>query len=449
MSGRSGRAGWRRMMARGSGARRLIGGASATTGMKLVSMGLRFAATICLTRLLGVENYGVYAFVFTLMTVLGEPVFGGLRTLMLRNTAQLKARDDWPGLAGLRQSMGRITLGATLGVGLLLPLIGLAMEGGARGPTFVACVAAAPLPILLGLMRHSEGALIGQGHVIAGQIPKLLLRPLLTLAVLGGWLWAAAPLNAAGALWLLGATALLGLIAYRVADRRYRPPQLQGVAPRHDTRRWLSGGLPLMISAGFYIVEHQGAVLVIGALADARTTGLFHAAMRLAELTGLVYASANIVLQPRVARLHARGEMRRLQRLIGLSTLAMCGVTAAIAAGIWLWGDILLRLFGTEFTEAHGALAVMAGGVVLSVALGPSTMILPMTDRAGDAARGVILGAIVNVGLSAALVPHYGLMGAAAAQPAAVLTAKSYLAWRVRRGTGIDPTLLGGLRLLH
>jgi O-antigen/teichoic acid export membrane protein len=51
-------------------------------------------ASVTLSRLLGPETFGVYTFVFSLITLIGLPVHMGLPTLILRETARADKADD-------------------------------------------------------------------------------------------------------------------------------------------------------------------------------------------------------------------------------------------------------------------------------------------------------------------------------------------------------------------
>ena len=63
-------------------------------GLKVTYAGLTFLATILLVRLLGAAAYGVFAYIFALITVLSIPAQFGLPPLVLRETAKGIARKD-------------------------------------------------------------------------------------------------------------------------------------------------------------------------------------------------------------------------------------------------------------------------------------------------------------------------------------------------------------------
>ena len=66
--------------------RKMILGGINTMGLKVFNLVAMFAVSVVLARTLGVEEYGHYVFVFTLVGLLSEPQFIGLRSLAVRHT---------------------------------------------------------------------------------------------------------------------------------------------------------------------------------------------------------------------------------------------------------------------------------------------------------------------------------------------------------------------------
>jgi O-antigen/teichoic acid export membrane protein len=126
-----------------------------------------------------------------------------------------------------------------------------------------------------------------------------------------------------------------------------------------------------------------------------------------------------------IARLYAAGEIERLQRVVTTAARAVLLVSLPIAAPLILFGDWLLSFFGPNFTTGRTALAILTAGQLFNVAIGSVGQLLVMTGHEGDAARGIGIGALLNIVLCAALIPRWGMEGAATA------TATSTIAWNL------------------
>ena len=418
-------------------------GTAATLSMKLVSIALRLAVTLLLTRLLGVTDYGVYVFIFALMSTLSEPLFGGLRTLAVRCAGEYYAVPDWPLLHGLRRRLRQTMLLLSVVSGLFVLGVGWLKSTGTTDPVFHAYALAALMPLFLGQMRVGEGLLLGQGRTATAQFPKLILRPVLTLLFFGPALFVQASVSLTQAFAMLLTAALMTYLSEIWLEHRAFPPAAQRARPTYRTGSWLRMGLPLGATTGLYMIEQQGAVLVLGLAATPEETGQFHVAMRVAELVMLVYAAVNIVLEPIVARFHAQGDTARIQRAASMAALVTTLATGAALVLLTIWGRALLAMFGEEFIEGHGVLQILVWGHLINALIGTPGSILPMMDHAGESLKAAILGAILTLGLCFLLIPSLGLTGAAWATASGVVVSEAYMAWRVYRLTGVNTTVTG------
>ncbi len=80
---------------------RLVRGGLGSLALKLASTALGFILVILLARSLGPEGYGVYAFVFAIVSLLAIPTQLGLPQLVVRETAKAQAAERWGLMRGL------------------------------------------------------------------------------------------------------------------------------------------------------------------------------------------------------------------------------------------------------------------------------------------------------------------------------------------------------------
>lgn len=411
--------------------------------MKLVSIALRLAATLLLTRLLGVTDYGVYAFIFALMSTLSEPVFGGLRVLAVRYASGYYAISDWSFLRGLRRRLRQTMLVLSAVGGLCVLGVGGLKSTGVTDPVLHAYALAALMPLFLGQMRIGEGLLLGLGRTATGQFPKLVLRPFLAGLLFGAALLAGTRVSLTEAFAMLLAAAVMAYICQAWLEYRAFPSAAQQAQPTYRTSVWLRAALPLGATTGLYMLEQQGAVLVLGLAATPEQTGQFHVAMRLAELVMLVYAAVNIVLEPVIARFHAKGEIARIQKAASMAALVTTLATGSALVLLTIWGRALLAMFGDGFAGGYGALQILVWGHLINAMIGAPGSILPMIDHAGESLKAAIMGAALTLGLCFLLIPSLGLTGAAWATASGVVVSEAYMAWRVYRLTGVNATIMG------
>lgn len=414
--------------------------------MKLAGIGLTFLATIVLTRVLGAEQYGVYVFAFTLVGILSEPQFVGLRTLAVRNAAVYVDRGQSALLAGLAIRLRSVAIyGGIAAFGVLL------IAGWLMGPKFGSgtlwvFVAGAALPFLLGYNRISDGMLRGAHLVMTSQFPKLIVRPALLLVYVAvGALLAGSAFNATWAMGMQVGAAATAAIVYVLLIRRHLGGHLKGAAPQFRTREWLHGMFPLMLSGVFQIIDTRAGVLMLGVLGVAADTGRFHATIRLAELIALVQAVANIVVEPWIARYCASGELDKLQRKVTTAARLVFFATLPVSLLVIWQGAAVLAIFGPEFVAAAPALTILAIAQVVKAALGTLAPLLNMAGYPRETVVGMAIGLAAHIVLGVLLIPKLGLVGAAWAALISMLVWKIYLMFRVHRLLGLYTTALGPL----
>jgi len=426
----------------------LVRGGVGSLALKLLHAGLTLLVAVVLARFLGPAQYGIYAFAFAVVTVLAIPVQFGLPMLVVRETAVGRARSDGPAVRGIwLWSLRFVLIGSALVViaGAVLLAFSWGRLDSISRLTFLWAL---PLVPLMALGALHGAALRGFDRVVLGQLPDHVLRLVILAAlVVVGLAWVG-DLTAPRAMGMHVAAAALALIAAHAFLRRVRPAD-DSVASvdRADSRRWMLATLPLGFIAAAQIVNTRADTLLLGFLAGAESVGLYQVAVHGAQAVALALGAVSLVVAPRFAALYEQGEMERLQRLVTLSARAVALVTLPVVLVLVFFGGSLIRwIFGVEYQPAHLPLAILAAGQLANAGFGTVGALLNMTGHERATARGLALAAGLNIALNLALIPPFGISGAAAA------TAVSLVAWNImlwnssRRLLGINSLALSGMR---
>lgn len=417
-----------------------IVGSITTKGMSLI---LSFLVAVVLARHLGPADYGIYAFVYSLITFLAIPIQSGLPTLIVRTISAGEARQQWGPIRGLLHRAGLLVFGLAAifcVVGYFIAY-GAAQEGSARATTFLVAIFLLPL---LGLGAIRTAALRGLRRIISGLFPEQVLRPglfvmLLLVAA------AAAPngLTPELAMELHVAAALVAFVVGAFLLARALPEAVRKVEPVYETRAWLASLLPLSIISGVQIINSQAGTLIIGLLGTDTEVGIYRVAERGASLALFTFGAINIVIAPYISRSYVQGEIARLRRLITATSLVSLSMALAVTSMFVAFGDQVIALvFAQEYVEAQSPLVILCVGYVFSAAIGPVAIILNMSGHERDTALGIGSAAGLNVLLTFLLVPRYGIEGAAAATAVSTLIWSSFLAWKVYRHLNIYPAVI-------
>jgi O-antigen/teichoic acid export membrane protein len=194
------------------------------------------------------------------------------------------------------------------------------------------------------------------------------------------------------------------------------------------------------------VISSQTSVVLVGTIKGAEAAGAYAAVSRVAILVSFVLQAASVALAPAIAGMYAAGEMGRLQRMITKSNRLVLLFSLPFALCFILFDRQVLAIFGEGFTQGGAALAILSLGYLFSAAMGSVRMLLIMTGHERDAATAVGMSAALNVVLNVALIPGYGLEGAATATAVSIVATNLLLAILVRRRLGIYASALGRVR---
>ena len=419
----------------------LVRAVAGSSAVQAAGMLVTFLVGVQLARGLGVEGYGYYGIAMAVITIAGVPGEYGIPKLVTREVAAASASDDRPRMFGVLRFADRATW--VLAALALLTAVLLAFFLSAERSSIVITAILLGLPIvpLAAFARSRGGALQGLHHVVLGQIPFNLVRPLLmALLLLGLFTWnpgAGAP----EAMALNVATAAAALVLSELWLRS-RLPAERPARLTQASRQWLASCVPLTLARAIGVLHGQTIILVLGILATSADVGLFRIALSTMAVVGLPVMLMNQVVAPVLAKLYAEGDQGRLRKVCTRASQAMTAAVMALTLPLVLWGRPLIRaIFGEDYVPAYAALLLMCAAQIVSAAFGPNATLLTMTHHERRVTRAMTLGLLVNVALVAALAPMWGVTGAALAGVGGALFWNSMAWFDAKRLLDIDTSL--------
>lgn len=383
-------------------------------------------SSVALARALGPETYGIYAFVFSLITLLGLPVKMGLPTLIVRETARSDQAGDGALMHGIWRWSDRAMALMSAAV-LALSAAYVWLVAGLESPRMIALLCALPLVPLIGLAEARGAAIRGLRRVALGSAPDKILRPLLLAGAVSavGWVSVVSP-SAAQVYLIHCGVALVTVVVASVIAARIRPQHPGTEAPRTTPRAWIAAILPISALAGLQVISHNTDILMLGVLASDADVGLYRVALSGANIALFGLTTINLVLQPYFARSCSAGDHRQLQRLATAGARFSLLASFPFLALFWFGGTWLLSLiYGEAYAGAFWALIILCLGQTVSAFFGSAGNLLTMSGREWIAAGGLFVSTLVNVGLNWLLIPRYGIEGAA------IATGLSIVVWNI------------------
>jgi len=415
-----------------------------TFALKVASTGFGFLTSLLLARLLGAAGYGVYAYAMSIVALLVIPATFGLPQLLIRNLASYRTRSEWNLMRGLLRWSNWSVLVASVAIALLMAIaIELMSERFQPQTAATFRIALLSLP-LMSLSQIRQTALQGLNHIVEGQLPEALIRPVLFIALVGGayffFRWKVSASLAMGMQVIAaGVTFLIGTMILR----RHLPAPVKEASPSYEVRAWMRSALPLLFIGGVSVINQYASILILGALKGAADVGIYKVATQMAALIPLMLVVVNTAIGPTISSLYTKGDMNQLQRVVTRSARLALLFSLPVVLAFAVFGKWLLLLFGSEFPRGTVALAILSIGQLVNVAAGSVGLLLIMTGHENDTLRGLVGAAVINVTLSVLLIPICGLEGAAVASAVSTATWNILLTIQVYRNLGIYPSALG------
>ncbi len=411
--------------------------------LRVAGAAIAYLLQILLARWMGIFEYGIFVVVYVWITILSQIGNLGFSSAVIRFIPEYRARGEIGRLWGVIRTgrlmaMGFSTLLAAIGVAAVLMLPGLVER------SYV-------IPILLGaiclpmfcLTEVQDGVARSFNWVGLAFGPTYIWRPLailagIMIARLMDWPMTAktACLAAIGASW---ATALIQLALVERRTRRVVEP-----APHtYDMRIWLAVSLPILLSDGFYMLLTSVDVVMVSYFGTPDDVAVYYAATKTLALVHFVYYAVRAASGPRFSHHYHAGEPAALVAMVHASVRWSFWPSLAVAIGVMASSELLLSLFGKDFTGGTGVLAILVIGILARASIGPVEMLLSMAGSQTLVAAVFGAALAVNVALNLVLIPLFGLPGAAAATTIAMVVETVLIAAAVRRRFGFRVWVFG------
>jgi O-antigen/teichoic acid export membrane protein len=404
--------------------------------IRVFSAAIAFLSQVMLARWMGSFEYGIFVLVWTTMIIAGNLACLGFHTSVIRFIPEYRERAMMAELRGILVTSRLFVLVASTA------LAGLGAAGiWWMSPSIESYYL---VPFLLGvicipmiaLSDVLQGISRANAWAFSALSPTYIVRPILLLVFMAGALIAGyqpcAENAVIAAILATYATTIWQLITVTArVDRRV--PQ----GPRRiHLREWFVVSLPIFLVEGFFFLLTNADVLMVGVYMQPDDVGVYFATVKTLALVHFVYFAVKAGAAQRYAAFthtdrHKLAEFaRETVSWTFWPSLLMAGVVLAL-------GEPMLTLFGPGFERGYPLLFLLVAGVVARAAVGPAESLLTMTGNQNVCAAVFGLTLAFNVALSMALIPVYGLWGAAIATAAAMIFEAAALCFTVWRRLGI------------
>lgn len=419
---------------------RLIRGTLGSFGLKIAGTSLTFLNSLIFARLLGTEGFGTYAYIIAWTNLLIIPATLGLDKLIVREVAIYQNRSQWGLMRGLLNWSNQFVLLVSIGLTIITASVAWNMNKSNSQMLLAFYVALVYLPIA-SLRNLRLAAMKGLHQVVLGQLPEVVIAPLLLILLTGcGYLFLGKELNA---IWVIAIFVASTSITFFVGARllqKVLPLALEETEAQYQTVTWIRSALPLMFLSSMQIINSRTDILMLGAMKGAETVGLYVVINRGVQLIVFMQGAVNGILAPTIASLYAEGKMKQLQKIVTKSARIVLLASLIFTSSLTLFGYWFLLLFGFNFTQGQTALTILSIGKLINAGTGAVGLLLTMTGHQNYTVLSVGISAILNILLNILLIPEWGVTGAAVATASSMILVNTMNMIWVYKKIGINST---------
>lgn len=437
-----------------AGIRRQLRGSSLLLGGRVLSMGLNFVTQVLIVRTLTKTEFGAFAYALAIAGFAEPLITLGLNRGASRFLSIYLEERDYGRLVGtLLLGIGTIL---SLGLSVAVVVIVLGERIGDQFASTEQAVALLAILILLAPIDALDG-LVESGFAVFARPMSIFLRkhvvaPVLRLAVVALLVVADQGPRFLSAGYVV--TGLLGVVfysTYLVALLRRRGifAELKAHPVRIPAREVLGFSVHLLSADLVYLIIATSSTIALGAFAGVAAVASYQAVLTPARLNyRIVTSSFSLLFMPDAARLHARGDNAGLGELywqtaawIAVLSFPVFALTSAFA------GPLTSALYGQRYASAAPVMAWLAFGYFVNAALGFNAHTLQIAGHLGVVLRVNLACVAVNIGLTLALTPTFGAVGAAIATAATFLVQNLLNQLALSRRLGITLLARRALRI--
>ena len=198
--------------------------------------------------------------------------------------------------------------------------------------------------------------------------------------------------------------------------------------------------VPLMLVGLLNSLMTWTDTLILGYYKGSYVVGLYNAATPLARLIPIFLSSAAAIYPPIATALYAQEKITEMGRVYQILTKWIFLLTLPIFTVTFLFPEAVISLlFGTKYVSAAPALQILSLGFMFHTFLGLNGMTLVVIGQPKLNIIGDTFAVISNIVLNLALIPGYGMVGAAIATAVSYFVANVFRSYWLYRRTGIHP----------
>ena len=204
----------------------------------------------------------------------------------------------------------------------------------------------------------------------------------------------------------------------------------------------------------FYIFSIQSVKLLNHPIDNAminyfegpKEVSLLSIATNISNIVGFALTSINVFLAPKISNLYQKSNTKELQKILTFVAKINLIFGVMITLVIIFFGKMVLNLYGNEMTASYPLILILMVGQLFHVFCGSVTYLMIMTKLEKIAAKIMIGSALINIIMNIIFIPSYGLIGCAIATSVSIIIYNFLSSIVIIKTLKLNPTIFAFFR---
>lgn len=407
--------------------------------LKALSVVALFGVQLFVAKSSSVEVYGAYNYVMSMVTIGSLFIIWGGDRLALKKIPIFIAEQS---KQLSREFVGKSLVLVVVNTVVAIPLCYYFLSKGELliGSTFVFSVC---LLLVFSVLKLNAAIARATNRVLFAEAITNLVRPMIFIVLFGAGLLFQMPVTVGNVALFLLASFAAATVIIDWSNQKFSVGLLDGSKGLHQIKKTYVEGVPyLFIGIGFPLLTSMDIILV-GILGGVENVGIYAASSKVVSVVAMGLVAVNLLLGPKISKLHNTGSQEELQREINANNLVALLFVSCTSFFLLFFGVELLGFFGPEYKSGLAILHVLVAGQLVNTLCGPVNLVASLVGLQSFNARLLILVCGLEFLSAIYLYDLYGVVGVAASAAVALSFVNIVLAYKLWRSTGLHSGVWG------
>ncbi len=180
-----------------------------------------------------------------------------------------------------------------------------------------------------------------------------------------------------------------------------------------STKLLFKSSTPIMFTTALVMIMGFIDIIMLGFFTTNVEVGIYNIAFKISSLTSIALIAVNSIIAPKISQLWDDKDFSSLQIIISNAAKIIFFTSLPILIIYMIFPKLILSIFGHEFILGSTALMILSIGQFCNSITGPVGQVLNMTDNENILRNTAFVSMILNISLNYYLIPLYGINGAA------------------------------------